>query len=119
MSHPFRDALIGELQSNNPCTPFSEESKHRIHSLGNVESFELRQVSLQIQFPQRMKCLMGRILCCDCGTGLLPSEEARRLNKERNDDRTIPSSQLKTEQPGELVTVAQKIKRRTIKPGKL
>ena len=41
LSHPNKDTLIAELQSNNPYTPFSEESKHMIHSLAIVESFKL------------------------------------------------------------------------------
>ena len=61
-----------------------------IHTLGNVESFELCQISHKNQCPHCMKCLMEGILYCDCGTCFLPSEEARRLNKECYVFLTVP-----------------------------
>ena len=36
-NNPNKVALIADLQSNHPYNPFSEESKHMIHNLGNVE----------------------------------------------------------------------------------
>ena len=61
-----------------------------------------------------MKHLMEGIVCCDRGTCLIPSEQARRLNKERYDVLTIPSLLLKSEQTGELDTVDQKIREHTM-----
>ena len=40
-SHPHRRALQADLQQNNTCNPFSEESKVMIRDMGNVELFEL------------------------------------------------------------------------------
>ena len=82
VSDPGRDALIAEMQGNTPFTPFSEESKRMIHTLGHVESFELCQKSHKIPSLHCPKYLEGAIVC-DCGTCLIPSEEARRLNGER------------------------------------
>ena len=60
-----------------------------IRTLGNVESFELCQMSHKIQRLQCMEYLMEGIIDCDCSTCLIPSEEAKRLNKERHDVLTI------------------------------
>ena len=42
-SHPHRRALQADLQQNNACNPFSEESKVMIREMDNVELFELRE----------------------------------------------------------------------------
>ena len=47
MNPKIKNALIPELQSNHPKTPFSEESKQMIHIMGNVEGFELCEISHQ------------------------------------------------------------------------
>ena len=51
---PNKDALISELQSN-PQTPFSEESKHMMHTVGNIECSELNEISPNIQSPYCLK----------------------------------------------------------------
>ena len=61
LSDPNKDALTTEFQSNTPYTLFSEESKHMIHTLANVGSFELCQISQKIQCPHCMKNLMEGI----------------------------------------------------------
>ena len=45
MRHPNKDALIAELRSKHPYTLFSEESKRCIHTQGNVEGFEVCEIS--------------------------------------------------------------------------
>ena len=40
-SHPHRRPLQADLQHNNACNPFSEESKVMIREKGNVGLFEL------------------------------------------------------------------------------
>ena len=90
MFHPNKDALIAEWQSNTPYSLFSEESKQVVHTLGNVESFELCHISHKVQCLSCVKYWMEGIMCCDCGTCCVPSEEARRLDKERPDVLIIP-----------------------------
>ena len=60
-----------------------------IHTQASVGGFELCIISHKIQCPHRMKYLMEGIVYCDRGTCLLPSKEARRLNKEKYDVLTI------------------------------
>ena len=44
-THPNKDALIADLQSNHPYSPFSEEAKQMIRNLGIVECFVLCEIS--------------------------------------------------------------------------
>ena len=63
MNHECEDALIAELQSKHPYTPFSEESKRLIHTQGSVEGFELSQISRNIQYPRCKKYSMEGFFC--------------------------------------------------------
>ena len=47
-NHPNKDALTADLQSNRSYILFSEESKQMIHTLGNVECFELHMCTVLI-----------------------------------------------------------------------
>ena len=115
MSHPSTNASISELQSNTPCTPLSEELKHMMHTLGNVENFELCQISHKVQCPHCVKNLMEGIIC---RLQHLPYfSEAGRLNRERYDVLTTPFFTEKKEQTRELVTVTQNIKNHLINQG--
>ena len=44
-NHPDKSALIKDLQIPDTNNPFSEESKKVLHNLGNVEYFELCEIS--------------------------------------------------------------------------
>ena len=48
-NHPNKDPLIADLQRNRTCNPSGEESKRMIHNMGNVECFELCEISTKIQ----------------------------------------------------------------------
>ena len=39
--HPDREALKADLKQNQAYNPSSEKSKNMIHSMGNVEFFEM------------------------------------------------------------------------------
>ena len=89
----FLQALCKQLweeSSNNQHTPFSEQSKEMNHSSGNVEGFELCQLSERIQCPHRVGFSTRGISHCDCGTCLIPSEQVRQLYKEQFDVLTVP-----------------------------
>ena len=80
---------LWEESSNNQHTPFSEQSKKMIHSSGNVEGFELCELSEKIQCPHRVDSQQEEFYT-DCGTCLIPSEQVRQLNKEQFDVLTVP-----------------------------
>ena len=90
VSHPNKDVLFAELQSNNPCTPFSKESKHMIHSLGNPFASNGATDLTLFKCLHCIYFLNEGDIYCDWGTCVVPSEETRRLNKERYDVLTIP-----------------------------
>ena len=54
-SHPHREALQADLQQNNVCNPFSNNSKAMIRELGNVELFEFCETTPKVQCSQ---CLL-------------------------------------------------------------
>ena len=62
-NHDNKDALIAELRSKHPYTPFSEESTQMVHTMGNLECFEV--------------CVE-----CDCGACLVPTGATRELNRD-------------------------------------
>ena len=89
MNHENKDALIAELQSKHPYTPFSEELKRFIHTQGNVEGFELCDIFTKIQCPHCMKYLMeGLVLVWlrywsghhRCNTEIITERELRCLD---------------------------------------
>ena len=48
-SLPHREALQADLQQNNACNPFSDESKATSREMGNVELFELCETIPKVQ----------------------------------------------------------------------
>ena len=76
------NALIADLQKTDTFNPISEESKHIIHNLGNVETFELCEVSAQTQCPSCAQYWPEAVLYCICGQCLLSSEKQKRMTKE-------------------------------------
>ena len=60
MNHKKENALIAELQCKHPFTPFSEESKQMIHTLGKVEGFELCEISPKISMSSSCEILDRR-----------------------------------------------------------
>ena len=95
-SHPYREALQADLQQNNVCNPFSNDSKEMINELGNVELFELCEAIPKVQFSQ---CLLHWNQGVIWGHFLVKSESRRKLNKLRLDALSIPHYVIKKERP--------------------
>ena len=76
MYHPNKDALIADLQCNRPYHLLSEESKKMTH-----EFFELCEIFPKMQCPYCLKYWTEGIVCCTCGTYLVPTEFTRKLKK--------------------------------------
>ena len=60
-------ALITDLQKTDTFNPFGEESEEIIHNLGNVELFELYEVSTKTQCPSCAKYWPEGVLYYLCG----------------------------------------------------
>ena len=56
-SHPHRRAFQADLQQNNTCNPFSEESRVMIRDMGNVELFELCETTPKVQCSKMLSLL--------------------------------------------------------------
>ena len=59
VSHSNKNALTAELQSNSPHVPFSEETKHMVHTQGKIEDFELCRISKK-SMSSLYEILVGR-----------------------------------------------------------
>ena len=76
-------ALITGVQKTDTFNPLSEESKKIIHNMGNVEYFELCEVSAKTHSSSCVKCRPDGVMCCTCGQCLTPSAKMRLMTKEK------------------------------------
>ena len=63
-NHPNKDALIADLRNNRTYDPFSEDSKKMIHNMGNMECFELCEISPTFQCSSSSKYWTEGIVYC-------------------------------------------------------
>ena len=95
-NHPHRAALQADLQQNNIYNPFSEDSKEMmIRELGNVELFELCEITPKVQRSQCPLSWNQGILYCTFGQCLIYSESKRHFNRLRLDALSIPNYVIK------------------------
>ena len=94
-SHPHREALQADLQENNVCNPFSNNSKAMIREMGNVELFELSETIPKVQCSQCLLYWNQGAIYCTCGQFLVESESRRKFNKLRLDALSIPHYVIK------------------------
>ena len=94
-SHPHREALQADLQQNDVCNPFSNNSKAMICELGNVELFELCETIPKVQCSHCLLYWNEGIVYCTCGQFLVDSESRRKVHKLRLDAVSIPNYVMK------------------------
>ena len=94
-THPHREALKADLRQNHAYNPFSEQSKEMIYNMGNMEYFEMCEITSKVQCPHCMTYWAKSIVYCTCGTCLRPSDKTRKLNKDRFDALSIPNYVIK------------------------
>ena len=75
-THPHREALKADLRQNHAYNPFSEQSKEMIYNMGNMEYFEMCEITSKVQ------CLR-------------PSDKTLKLNKDRFNALSIPNDVIK------------------------
>ena len=93
--HPHREALQADLQQNNVCNPFSNNSKEMIRELDNVEFFELCETIPEVQCSHCLLYWSQGIIYCTCGQFLVESESRRTFHKLRLDALSIPHNVIK------------------------
>ena len=98
-SHPHRRALQADLQQNNACNPFGEESKVMIREMGNVELFELFETIPKVQCSEFLLYWNQGIVHCTCGHLLVESESSQHFHQSRLDAFSIPHYVIKKERP--------------------
>ena len=94
-SRPHREVLQADLQQNNLCNPFSNNSKAMIREMGNVELFELCETVPKLQCSQCLLYWNQGIVYCICGQFLVDSESRRKFNKLRLDALSVPHYVIK------------------------
>ena len=71
---PRETALVKNLQKTDAFNPLSEEPKRVIHNLGNVEDFELCEISSKTQRSSCSKYRAHGVVYCTFGNCLIPAE---------------------------------------------
>ena len=93
-THPHREALKADLRQNHAYNPFSEQSKE-IYNMGNMEYFEMCEITSKVQCPHCTTYWTKSIVYCTCGTCLRPSDKTLKLNKDRFNAMSIPNDVIK------------------------
>ena len=94
-THPDREALKTDLTQNQAYNPFSENSKNLIHSMANVEFFEMCEISPGVQCLHRLTYWTTGKLYCTCGTCQYLTEKTRKRIRDRFDTLSIPHNVIK------------------------
>ena len=95
-THPNREALKADLkQKSHSFKPYSDQSKELIHSMRNMECFEICDSTPKVQCHNCTTNWTKGIVYCTCGTCLRLSDKTRKLNKDRFDVLSIPNHVIK------------------------
>ena len=94
-THPNKEALQRDLKQNRAFNPFSEQTKEMMYSMGNMEYFEIFEVTPNIQCPNCVTRWPKVIVFCTRGRCLRPPDKVRKLNSDRFDVLSIPNYVIK------------------------
>ena len=114
-SHPHREALQADLQQNNVCNPFSDDSKAIIREMGNVELFVLCETIPKVQCSEFLVYWNQGVIYCICGH-LLESESSPNFGRWRLDALSIPHYVIKQEDTMVLGTAKLKHRKSILWP---
>ena len=84
-THPNKEALQRDLKQNRAFNPFSEQTKEMMYSMGNMEYFEIFEITPNIQCPNCVTRWPKVIVFCTRGRCLRPPDKVRKLNSDRFD----------------------------------
>ena len=116
-NHPNIEALQENLQEKRAFNPFSHKSKEMIYIVGNMEYFEICEITPNIQCPNCMTYWSKGIVYCTCGTCSRPQDKVRKLNSDRCDVPSVPKCVIeKGDRPTGDATGTRKDRESTIKP---
>ena len=73
-----------------------------IHSMGNIEYFEICEIIPNVQCLNSMTYRTKGIVCCACGKCLRPSDKVRKPNSDHCDFRFIPNYVIKAHLTGHV-----------------
>ena len=87
---PYPKSIRGDLRKPGNSVIFSEESRRIIHSLGNIELYELGQMSCTIQCHSCFWHMPEGLKFCICGMRLRPDEDTIRKYQARFQTLIVP-----------------------------
>ena len=113
-NHPNRHALQRDLQQSQSFNPFSQESKQKIHEVGNIELCELLDTEPKTQCKVCLLYWDIGIVCCTCGHFLRKgTEENKKFIQYTMDLLSIPDY---FKRKGDLVTGRSQETKNTTSP---
>ena len=99
-NHPNRHALQRDQQQSQSFNPFSQESKQRIHEVGNIELCELLDMEPKTQCKVCLSYWDIGIVYCTCGHFLRKgTEENKKFIQYTMDLLSIPDYYIKKGRP--------------------
>ena len=75
MAHILKNQLKEKALKTDTFNPFSEESEKIIHNQGNVEYFELCEVSAKTQCSSCAEYWRDGVVFCTCGQCLIAAQK--------------------------------------------
>ena len=76
-THPDREALKADLRQHQAYNPFSGKPMNMIHCMGNVEYFEMCEISSKFLCFHCLTYWTTGVLDCTCGTCVYLTEKAK------------------------------------------
>ena len=89
MAHA-RNLFLKIWENPENSMKFSEESRRIIHEMGNIELYELGQISRTVQCQSCLKHIQEGLIFCSCGVCLRPDEEQIQRMKARFEALIVP-----------------------------
>ena len=74
-THPNREVLKPDMKQNHAFNPFSEQSKEMIYSMGNMEYFEICEITPKVQCHNCVTCWTKGSLYCTCALNMAQNYE--------------------------------------------
>ena len=83
-------SIIAEFRKRRKSNRFSEESSRTIQELGNIELYELGEISKTVQCQACLNCAPESLIYCSCGVCLMTSPEQKKRIKIQFEVMSVP-----------------------------
>ena len=73
------ESIIADLGKKGKSNKLSDESRRTLQKIGNIELYELGEMSKTTQCRACLKYAPEGLIYCPCGVCLMPSQEQRKI----------------------------------------